>query len=73
VPIECGDGLVTLAIVAHLDEPKASGLTAIAIRHDIDTPNGAVSFKQRAHGIFRGPKTEISYKDVLHAQSPFLI
>ena len=71
-PVQCGDGLLALPVVAHLDESEAPGLACIAIRDNVDAPNVAVSFKQRTDGILRRSKIEISHKNVFHNSSgPF--
>ena len=55
-----GNGFLRFAIVRHLHEPEATGLTRIPIRNDIDAENSAVSFEQRTDGLFGSAETEIS-------------
>jgi hypothetical protein len=64
--VQSGDRPISLGIVGHLDEPKAPGLSRVAIRHYADPLNGSMSFKQGAETVFRGPKTEVSNKYILH-------
>ncbi len=63
--IQGGDGFVALDVVRHLDKAESSGSPCLAIGHEIDTLNRSVACKQRADSFFRGPKTDVTYKDML--------
>ena len=65
--IESGDGTPRFSVVAHFDEPKASGLTCVAVGNNIHALNSAVTCEERTDAFVRGPKTEVSYKDVFHS------
>jgi hypothetical protein len=62
-PADCG---VPFRIDAHFDEGESSGLSGVAIRHYVDALNGSIRIKHGAEGIFGRPKTEITYKNILH-------
>ena len=56
---------LTLSIVWHLNEAKATRLACVTIRADVDTTDTAVGFEQRTDRFFRSPKTEGSNVNVL--------
>jgi hypothetical protein len=50
--IQFGDGSIGLRAIAHLDEPKTSGLTRVAVRDEVYTLNAAVGFEHGSNRIF---------------------
>jgi hypothetical protein len=62
VAVERGNGLYTLAVIAHFDECEASGLPGIAVGYDVHTVNCAVRLKKGSKPIFGSTEAEISYK-----------
>jgi len=67
--IERGDGFIAFDIVGHLDKAEPSGSSRVAVCHDTHTLDNSVTGKERTDSIFRGPKTEVTYKNVFHAFS----
>jgi hypothetical protein len=64
--VQPGNGLVRLAIVAHLDESEASGAAGFAICDHVDAVDGAVRLEHGANCVFGSPEAEITYKDICH-------
>jgi hypothetical protein len=64
--IERGDGVVAFDVVGHLDKSEPSGSSRVAVGYDIHTIHASVACKERTDSLFRGPKTEVTYKDVFH-------
>jgi hypothetical protein len=52
--------------ITHFHESESPGSPGIPVGYDADTLYRAVFFEQGSNGIFGGPETEISYKNVLH-------
>jgi hypothetical protein len=65
--IESSNGAPCFGVVGHFDKAKAPGLTCLAVGNDIHALNGAVTGEERTDAFVRGPKTEVSYKDVFHS------
>jgi hypothetical protein len=61
--VDCG---IPFGIDAHLDEGESSGLAGVAVRYYIDALNGSIRIEHGPQGIFGGPETEITYKNILH-------
>ena len=53
-------------IDTHLDKGKAPGLPGLTIHDNIDPIDGPVRLERRPDGVFRGPKIEVSDKNILH-------
>jgi len=64
--IQSRNGSFSFIGFRHFDEPKASGSTAIAVRHNAGSFHGSEIFKHGAKSFIRRPKTEVSYKYVFH-------
>lgn len=62
VAVERGNGLYTLAVIAHFHECEASGLPGIAVGYDVHAVNRAVRFKKGSKPIFGSAEAEVSYK-----------
>jgi hypothetical protein len=64
--VEGANGSVRIAVSAHLDECKASGLAGIPVGDYVHAFDGSKRFKQGSNGIFGRPEAEISYEYVFH-------
>jgi hypothetical protein len=69
-PVHGVNRAIPLRIVRHLDKGKPSGLTRIAVGHNVYTIHTAVRFKQRTDVLFGCAETQVSNKNILHL-SPF--
>jgi hypothetical protein len=65
-PVESGNGLLTLAIVAHFYEAEASGAAGIAVGYDVYTLNRAIGLKHGSNRIFGSAEAEVSNKNIFH-------
>lgn len=65
-PIESGNCLVAITVVAHFDEAEASGATSFAIGYNVHTIDRAVGFKHGSNRIFGRPEAEVSNKNIFH-------
>lgn len=61
---ESRDCSLGFCIIWHLNEAKSTRTSGFTIRHDADTFDLSVGFKHESNGLFRRPKTEVSYEDL---------
>jgi len=64
--VQSSDGALRFIVPAHLHESKATRLSRIPIRDQIDTFNVPVLFKQRSNVGFGRAEAEISNKNIFH-------
>jgi hypothetical protein len=64
--VEGANGSIRIAVSAHLDECKASGLAGIPVGDYVHAFDGSKRFKQGSNCIFGRPEAEISYEYVFH-------
>jgi hypothetical protein len=64
--VESGNGLFSLAVIAHFDEAKASGLSSVPVGNDVYTIHCAVLLEHGSNSAFGGVEAEVSYKNVFH-------
>src|ERR1039458_3584673 len=65
--VECGNRLVRLRFVIHLDKGKPARTAGIAICHDVRAAHLAVLLEQAAHSLFRCLKIEVAHENLLHS------
>jgi hypothetical protein len=72
LPTQSGDCAICLIFIRHLDKREAACATCLAICNHIDLQNLSERLEGRPQTGFVGPKTQISYKNVLQFYSPVL-
>src|ERR1017187_4258733 len=70
--VKTGDSLVALAVIGHLHECEASGLSSVPVRYDVYAADRAVRLKQNSNRVFRCSEAEVSYKYIFHVKIFFL-
>ena len=63
-PVETIDGSLTLVLVFHLDEGKASGYTAVPVCDDPDHRNPPKWFKDFTHLVFGDITRQIAHMNI---------
>jgi hypothetical protein len=64
--IQRGNGSVSLTVIAHFHERKASGPAGVPVGNNVHLVDSAVRLEQRPNATFGSIKTEIPYENILH-------
>jgi hypothetical protein len=68
--VEAGHGLSGVVVIGHFHESKTTRLARLPVIYDVDTRNWPKGLKERSQIRFRGLKTHIAHKQILHFSSP---
>ena len=64
--VESGNGLFSLAVIAHFHEAKAPGLSSVPVGNDVYSIHCAELLEHGSNGAFGGVEAEVSYKNIFH-------
>jgi hypothetical protein len=68
--VEAGHGLSGVVVIGHFHESKTARLARFPVIYNVDACDWSEGLKQRPQIRFRGLKTHIADKQILHFSSP---